>query len=254
MPTLRAVLFDMDDTLIDWDGFHGDWRGEESKRMRPMYDYVQSSIQAINYSFEEVVATYFNHFQGSWEQSRTTLRAPHLERAIEQTLVDIGIDTDDVDVRTITEHYAWDAAPGVTVFPDVPPALQRLIDSGIKIGIVTNSGHPMWLRDRELVSFGLLEYFPSCRITAADVSYLKPHPNIFKHALGCVDARPEETVFVGDNPVADVMGAQDVGMKGILRTRPNTENPTRGMVTPDAIITSLAEMFPHLETWFEDAG
>ena len=43
----------------------------------------------------------------------------------------------------------------------------------------------------------------------------KPDPEIFRRALGALKIRPEEAVFVGDNPESDIAGAKAVGMKTI---------------------------------------
>ena len=45
-----------------------------------------------------------------------------------------------------------------------------------------------------------------------EVGVAKPDPAIFQRALGAIGAQPAETLFVGDNPVADIGGAQQLGM------------------------------------------
>jgi FMN phosphatase YigB (HAD superfamily) len=47
---------------------------------------------------------------------------------------------------------------------------------------------------------------------SGEVGWAKPHPAIFAAALGRMDADPARTVFVGDNPVADMAGAKAAGM------------------------------------------
>jgi putative hydrolase of the HAD superfamily len=50
--------------------------------------------------------------------------------------------------------------------------------------------------------------------TSALTGYEKPNPEAFRIALGGAD--PEACFMVGDNPVADVLGAEQVGIRGIL--------------------------------------
>jgi putative hydrolase of the HAD superfamily len=108
----------------------------------------------------------------------------------------------------------------------------------------------MWLRDKELEDFDLLKYFDDCRFSAADVGYLKPHPRIFEAALDCIGSKPEETVFVGDSPVADVAGAQGAGIKAVLRVRKTMSPMLSGLIVPDHTVSSLAELPAILDRWY----
>lgn len=134
----------------------------------------------------------------------------------------------------------------------MPPVLELLRDHGIRLGIVTNAYQPMTMRDQELIDLGLRDYFPTCRFSAADVGYLKPHPNIFKTALVCLGLQAEDVVFIGDDAEADIAGAQSVGMKAILRRLSHRPEATNGLNTPDAIIDSFAELPAIFDVWYPD--
>ncbi len=67
-------------------------------------------------------------------------------------------------------------------------------------------------------SLGLMELVEIC-ITSAKVGFEKPNPQIFRYALE-LTGHPEELWMVGDNIVADVGGAEAVGMKAILVRKP----------------------------------
>ena len=45
-----------------------------------------------------------------------------------------------------------------------------------------------------------------------EVGVAKPEPEIFRHALAAIDADPATTLFVGDNPAADIGGAKALGL------------------------------------------
>ena len=47
LPVLRAVLFDMDDTLIDWAHFSGDWMTLEKPFLRRVYDFATRPIAVM---------------------------------------------------------------------------------------------------------------------------------------------------------------------------------------------------------------
>jgi FMN phosphatase YigB (HAD superfamily) len=121
---------------------------------------------------------------------------------------------------------------------------------GIKTAIVTNAAQAMALRDIEIEEDQLLQYFPDCRLSAADAGVLKPHPGIFQLALDRLGVAANEAVFVGDNPIADIAGAQSVGMHAVFRITSPLPPMLSGLIVPDAAINSLEELPPILDGWF----
>ena len=183
---IEGVLFDMDNTLIDWSGFDDNWADMEHGHLQLVYDYLAQNERPLNTEFQVFATSYRDGVEGAWAESRTTLRAPHMTNIMQAILEQFGFAPDDaISMRDVMTAYQLRGGKGVVTFHDVPPVLQALIDSGIKIGIVTNAFQPMWLRDAELEIHELLDYFPdeNLRISAADVGYLKPHPQIFNHAF-----------------------------------------------------------------------
>jgi putative hydrolase of the HAD superfamily len=81
------------------------------------------------------------------------------------------------------------------------------------------------------------------------VGYLKPHPLIFQTALRCVGTQPDETVFVGDDPEADIVGAHKAGLRAVLR-RQTRRKVSLDSITPDAEINGLDELLPILDQWY----
>jgi putative hydrolase of the HAD superfamily len=248
MPTIRAVLFDMDDTLIDWSGFNFDWSGMESRRMRRVYDLLCGEGHLANVVFDDFTLAYRKRWIGAWEEGRSSLRAPHFPTVLSDLVTGFGVPPlANGDGERLLAAYGWEPIAGVTVFPDVPPTLAALRARGVRTGIVTNAGHPMAMRDVELAHYGLLEYFPECRLSAADVGVLKPHPRIFETAMRCLGVGPEETLFVGDNPVADIGGAQRAGMRGVLRRVPANQAEIHHLVHADYEVNTFDELLPILD-------
>jgi HAD superfamily hydrolase (TIGR01662 family) len=250
MTQLKAVLFDLDDTLIDWSQFDGDYSSIERPHFEGLHAHITGlghplpGINVLLEAFRELV-------QARWESGRQTLVAPHLPRILIEMLQQYDVPEDALNPDKLVEVYQWGKVDGTLVFPEVPQTLQTLLDNDIKIGIVTNAFQTMVMRDRELSDHGLLDYFATCRFAAADVGYLKPHPAIFEAALDCIGTQPEETVFVGDNLNADIAGAQRVGMKAVWRdTGYHNSRISLGVIEPDATLTRLDSIFTHLDGWF----
>lgn len=250
MPELKGILFDFDDTLIDWSGVNLDWRAVETKRLSGVHAFVNEHIQPFEVPIETLVARYMDNTRSAWAEGRSTLRAPNMPNVLYSTLIELGIPDEKLDRPKVLTSYGWGAIDGTVVFPDVPKMLEELIANNIKIGIVTNASQPMAMRDAELVTHKLIDYFVDCRVSAADAGYLKPHPKIFEYALDIMGTTPEETLFIGDNPIADIAGAQSAGMRAVLRVKMSTQRMISGLIVPDGAINTMEELPRLLDEWY----
>lgn len=247
---LKAILFDLDDTLLDWGDFYGEWERVETPHVNRVYQMLQDR-RLVQCDFSLFRESYFIRSKDAWMSARTSLIAPHLGQVLVQVAREHGAPESDIDMQALLQAYQWHRVPGTHLFPEVPAFLEMLAQTGVRRGIVTNSFAPMALRDVELSHHGILDFFPECRISAADVGRLKPHPDIFARALACLDLRPEHVVFVGDNPVADISGARQAGMKAVQRVlRHRRSYVDNAEVEPDGIIHSLDDLPLLLDDWF----
>jgi len=257
MTAIKGVLFDMDNTLIDWSGFTNDWRDLDQMHLQRVYDFLEQANRKLNSDIDEFVAIYIDKVTDAWAQARTTLRAPHMGRLLLEAAEACGFQADDViDMQALLQAFKWNLVENVTLFPDVPQGLKNLQARGLKLGIVTNAFQPMRLRDAELETIDILQYFPneSARIAAADVGYLKPHEIIFRHALAQLGTSAEETVFVGDNPVADIAGAQGAGMRAVLRVNHPAPPLISGLIIPDGAVNDFGELVQLIDRWAKEAA
>lgn len=71
------------------------------------------------------------------------------------------------------------------------------------------------MTERKCILSGIDHYFNT--ITSADaVGVRKPNPKIFEYSLGLSNAGKEESILIGDDWIADVVGAQNFGMDVIF--------------------------------------
>ena len=112
-----------------------------------------------------------------------------------------------------------DPSVGWALFDDTLPALERLSQAGWTHAILSN--HVPELR-QIVAALGLDEVvaFLSC---SAETGYEKPHAQAFASVLDAL--RPAEAWMVGDNVVADVLGAEALGHPGGARA---PARPARG--------------------------
>lgn len=248
---LKAVLFDLDHTLIDWDQA-SPWEDFQSERLGLVLEHLHAQGHATNgASVEGLVEAFIAGLTAAWDNSRTTLIAPSLYTVIHDALVAMGITSEQIDLETVMEVYDWQPREGERAFPDALEVLPQLAEHGLAMGIVTNASQPMHYRDRELQAFGMCEWFPDCRVSAMDIGYVKPHRAIFERALDILGVQPDEAVFVGDNLEADIQGAQGIGMRGVWRERINDHNDQFvDTIVPDGTITTLHDLPLLLDRWF----
>ena len=116
------------------------------------------------------------------------------------------------------------------------PVLKELKEKYI-LGIVSLLMYSPPLQ-KFLDKHNMLDFFDVI-VTSADVGYRKPHPKIFLAALEKICVKPLEAVFIGDDPIRDVLGAKNVGMKTILI---QLEEKKSYRVKPDKIITELKQL------------
>ena len=248
---LKAILFDLDDTLIDWSGFQGNWDAISRRSLQRVFNYIQEAIHPLD--DEETFVQVFNDLTRlAWFKAQENLLAPHLGSVLVETAVALGAPADapGLTAQQCLQAHEWQVIEGTRIFPEVIDVLTLLQESGIKVGIVTNAFQPMWMRDIEMRDLGLLDFFPECRFSAADVGYLKPHRKIFELALECLDVQPEHTVFIGDSPDADIAGAQAAGLRAILRRVSHPQPMSSGLIVPDHQISNLSELPQILDGWY----
>jgi putative hydrolase of the HAD superfamily len=256
---LKAVLFDMDQTLIDWDQVTEPWESYIQRNLKGVMDYVNAEIHPL--AETDLVDFFEAHTEAlttAWKEGVVTLRPPHIERVLTGALIACGVPETKLDAGAsarVYQAYAdhWEMPIGECVYPDVLEILPEFGRHHVELGIITNASHPMSHRDRELTLTGIIDHFPRCRLSAADVGWLKPHQTIFEQALDLLGIDPSEAVYVGDNLHADVGGAQSVGMRGVWRIN-SAEQETKQRaeldIVPDGKIGTLHELLPLLDGWY----
>jgi HAD superfamily hydrolase (TIGR01549 family) len=98
------------------------------------------------------------------------------------------------------------------VYPYVPALLARLRASGLRLGVLSNRTNPC---QEDLERLGLAEYFEMA-VVAGEFGAWKPDPEIFQQALTRLGNPAHETLYVGDNYYADVIGAENAGLVPVL--------------------------------------
>jgi HAD superfamily hydrolase (TIGR01662 family) len=126
----------------------------------------------------------------------------------------------------------------MALYDDVVPALTELKGRGLTLGLISNVD-----RDIEAVynQLGLADWL-QLKITSKEVGFTKPNPEIFRAAVKQAKVKPAEAIYVGDQYQIDILGAEGVGMRGILIDR----HDYFADISDATRIRNLAEVAQHL--------
>lgn len=174
-----------------------------------------------------------------WEGVKTSQRTGTLGEILAEESRALGLDvTRAVLEETAQRHLdAW--TPHIRHHADALPALRSLREQGLKLGLLSNTHWPAPFHEHFLERDGLLALI-DVRAYTSQLSHSKPHRVAFEHVLNRLGVLPEKAVMVGDRPIDDVWGSQQLGMYGVWR--PHPQSPELGNVTPNAVIRTLAEL------------
>lgn len=129
-------------------------------------------------------------------------------------LKEAGVEPSMEIVKALMEKWQQ-AGFKLSLFEDVVPVLSSLKQKGLQTGLISNVEQEATPLLEELGLTQLLDFVT----TSMDTGYTKPQPEIFLAALKQADVTSEEAVFIGDQYQVDILGAQQVGIKGILLDR-----------------------------------
>ncbi len=122
--------------------------------------------------------------------------------------------------------------------PGAADAVRTLAAGGVMVGIVSNTGRtPGSVLRRVLERHGLLRHFGPLSYSD-ELGVRKPDARIFHRTLEAAGVAPAEALHIGDNPDADVVGAQAAGMRAAHYTAGFRAPAARA----DLIVPDLAKL------------
>jgi len=231
--SIKAVVFDWAWTLVDL-------VDEDDRRpFLKMFGFLQGRGVSLP-DFNDCYQTYRDLFYKMIEESRKTHREACFEPVLKYLLMKYSIDiAGKATVEEILKIYYQEVFSVRKVFPDVLTTLQGLQSAGMRLGIISNTTNPPFMKDYERVQMGLDPFF-EFYIYSSDVPYRKPHPSIFELAISYLKLEPKEILFVGDSPAHDIAGAQNVGMKAAWINRNGKELPAG--IHPEYEVRTLRDL------------
>jgi putative hydrolase of the HAD superfamily len=239
--TIRAVLFDLGDTLI-FQAHAPDPQvlfSEVAKRVRPLLDSWDAAL-AID------LGTLLNEIFLAIEAARPARRAQGLE--VDGAFITRGaLATYGLDVTPEQAAEFWRAADaglaawGAQPYPDTLDTLSRLRGIGVPAALVSNSWSASPSVRASLAAFGVTSELLPVIVTSADLMRVKPRPEPFRRALDALGIAARDAVFVGDSLEADIRVAKALGMTTVWKLNGRHEVPPAPEA--DYAIHDLWELF-----------
>jgi putative hydrolase of the HAD superfamily len=197
---VEGVLFDIDDTLVDFTGAAR--RALLGAVRRHLGDVPDADVIA---AWEEVAEPGYARFTsgelGFAEMLTERTKAFVAALAHPDSTADVHVEIENDRTGRIFEHYR--------LFDDVHPELRRLRAAGIRVGAVSNSDGDY--QRRKLATVGLADEFDAT-VFSGDLGVAKPDPAIFLAGAAALGTEPGRTVYVGDRWDIDAQGALAAGL------------------------------------------
>ena len=220
MQEIKAVLFDLDDTLFDHrhscrEGLRAVWKRYTCFQEMTLDELEEEhSILLEKIHFSQVLVGKL-----SIEEARAErFKFAFLNRGVE---VDFNTANNAADIYRRAYVNNWRRSKG-------SEELLKALHNNFKIGIITNN---LITEQKTKLEFLELEKYVDMMLTSEEAGVTKPDPVIFKMALEKMGLLPRDAVMIGDSWEHDIVGAHSAGIKCIWLNLTKKPCPDTSMAT-----------------------
>ncbi|MBI3951528.1 MAG: HAD family hydrolase [Acidobacteria bacterium] len=212
MKKYQAILFDLYDTLVDLrvEQFPLVTIGGQERRSTSgvIYQALQEFYNHIG--FDEFFQAFMLTYLETEELRKQSYREILAEERFRRLLQRMGVESPPLAAIKKVVGVHMDAMFAVM---ECPPSRRRVLEMlkrCYRLGLVSNFDHPPTVF-RVLQHYDLYTFFDTV-VISGEAGWRKPHKEIFSRALAGLGISPEEALFVGDTPYADIVGPKELGM------------------------------------------
>ncbi|WP_029296427.1 YjjG family noncanonical pyrimidine nucleotidase [Chryseobacterium hispalense] len=203
---IQHIFFDLDNTL--WDH-----RKNAYLTIKNLFEKEEINLK-YNIDFEEFHSVYHEINEKLWENIRDGIIDKEYLRKhrFYDTFKHFNVDDEQLSMY-FEEHFLDKILNHNELVEGAEYILEYLKAKHYTLHIISNGFKEV--TERKCILSGIAPYFQT--ITSADsVGVRKPRPEIFEYSLKLAGASKEESVLIGDDWIADVVGAQNFGMDVIF--------------------------------------
>ncbi|MHA1576105.1 MAG: HAD family hydrolase, partial [Candidatus Thorarchaeota archaeon] len=206
LETYDTILFDLDSTLVNTNDYPLkaiDWILDQC---------TDASAEVREKCLISLVRAYLEGIKGIVKGGPYITPFEVVRSAITEGLASIGVNPDSDFILEGTKYFKNLHVELATLYPSVDDLLKALRDNGTKIGLITNGfvGHSTIILEK----LDILRYF-DLLIDSGGAQNYKPSPVPYKLALEQLESTPENSLYVGNEFLADVVGAKSVGISAV---------------------------------------
>ena len=243
--TVRGVIFDLGSTLM---GFDGDWEDVVGRGVADMLAFFRR--KRVKLDEAALTETFIAERRAGREVAYRTQREVTCTDSLRAALEKVGappeafsLEAEAVRVCFGPEEAAWQ------VYPDAEATLKRLHGQGYRLGLLSNATDDLFIQ--RLVNRMGLRPWLSPAFSSAGLGVRKPSREPFELILARWNLPPASVIMVGDTLNADILGAHNTGMRGVLITadEPPWNDDDRESIKPDASIATISELPDLIKTW-----
>ena len=231
----RAILFDLDDTIIAHGRPEHIWRavlGEFTDVPDPAAALAAITAEALDFWADPA-----RHRQ--WRHTPRAARQEIVERAF-RTLAATGVPVPRQDIRTrIADRFHEIREANVVLFPEAHATIDTLRRHGVKLTLITNGAAEH--QRAKIARFALTERFDHIQIEG-EHGFGKPEERAYRHALETLGVAAKDAWIVGDNLEWEVIAPQKLGLFAIWHDGYGEGLPQGHAARPDRIIRRLSAL------------
>jgi len=232
--TLKACLFDIDDTLFSTTEFA---RRARSNAVRAMIAAgLDLPEEVVLKELDEVLAEFTSNYEHHFDKLLQRLRPSSLARVNSALIVAAGVTAyHDTKFRELKP------------FDDVVPLFADLKRAGLRLGVIT---HGWTVKQAEkLVRLKLVPYLDPTAVFISDqIGISKPNPKLYLTALRDLELEPREVMYVGDSPEHDIAPPKSIGMITVWAKRAARRSLADAGVAADHVVSDFVELREILRT------
>jgi HAD superfamily hydrolase (TIGR01549 family) len=235
MKTIKAVIFDFIGTLVTVEGY------SYSDSEKKLYESL------LNNGFNLEYTSFVYAYEKAHEKYRT-IRYRELAEVTNAVWTSEALNTlghkitpNDKNLNKAIDLFFEDYIQSLTLKPEARKILEKLGDR-FALGLVSNFTYAPVIHT-SIKQLKISRFFDHV-LVSQDFGWRKPSPKVFRAILAKLGVIGKEAVYVGDSPLEDIRGAQDVGMTTIFipsqfYSLVDLENTG---IRPDAVIKDLNEI------------
>ena len=236
MANLKAILFDLDDTLFSTSQFA---RSARENSIRAMIAAgLRMSEKELMRELEEVISEFSSNYQHHFD--KLLMRIPRSRyRGVNPAVL----------IAAAVIGYHETKMRQLEPYPDAVGLLRLLEGTPLVCGVITDG---LQVKQAEkLLRLGIYDLFdPSAIFISDQIGISKPNVKLYRRACASLGFPPSSVMYVGDNPAHDVDPPNSIGILTVRVHRPGKYAHCEGATSPDYSIKAFEELQAILETDF----